>query len=239
MPGPLSLALWISATPALAGPTRALPPQERPPMAGLPCTPVPPEPGRSRMIRGHAYVHIGDCGGVPVLRTDTTDSTFRDRDHLGEPVVLVTGRSVDPTAQDGDWPAPPGNLYLSVVLDSPMEPARARVSAALEAWRRRHAPRVPWTEAWDGAYGAHRAEDGRYLSGVVLEARPEGTAVGLDLHVGATPAAYERLGKGDEHVTLDALTGRSRDLDATLWQVLELLLSPSPAPPAPRGDAGR
>lgn len=198
-----------------------------------PCAPLP-DPLISTVfnLRGHVYRLVGHCGAVPILRTTTTDSTFRDRDAFGGSVILVTETSADPTAAEGEWPAPPGNLYLSVVVPGPLASARKRLSDALETWRRQHAPEVVWTEAWDGFYGAHRGPDGRFVSGLVLDQRPEGVALGLDLHLGATPSAYAALGKEAEHVTLETLTGRSLPARQALWAVLDLLVASAPTPPA-------
>lgn len=204
-----------------------------PPLATPPCTPLATPSPRTRSLRGHPYTRIGDCGGVPVLHTPTTDSTFRDRDHANEPLILVTATSVDPTSAGDDWPAPPGNLYLSVVVPGPATAARARLSAALEAWRARHTPELAWTEGWDGLYGAHRAADGRFVTGLVLQERLEGVAIGLDLHLGASQAAYAALDNAHQHVSLAELTGREFPIAPALWELLSALVR-APAPPPPR-----
>lgn len=209
-----------------------------PPLPSSPCTPSPDTGAQAEQrLRDHTYRIIGHCGSVPVLRTASTDSTFRDREVAEGPVILVTETSVDPTAADDGWPAPPGNLYLSVVLPGPRSAARERLSQALDTWRRDAAPQVAWTEAWDGLYGAHRGPDGRFVSGLLLEERPEGVAVGLDLHLGATQAAYEALGASAEHVSFRELVGRDFAVEPALWTVLNLLVPEAPSEGVSPGGA--
>lgn len=199
--------------------------------AGAACLPAPAA-AEVATWRGHAYRRVGACGTVPVWRTARTDSTFRDRAEAAGPVILWADESVDPTAE-ADWPAPPGNLYLSVVVPLDEDGARAHVEAALEAFRARHAPGVAWTAGWDGPYGAHRAADGRFVTGLALQAAPGGgTAIGLDLHLHADEAAYAALGAAGRHATLAGLAGSAPSPEAAVWALLERLWMP--AAPRPR-----
>ena len=187
-----------------------------------PCGPAPSSVVRE--LRGHLYRQIGSCQGIPVFRTDRTDSSFRDREAAGEPLVLVAAESVDPTAETGGWPAPVGNLYLSAPLAMGPAAARARLSSVLAAWWVAALPEVELTEGWEGDYGAHRGPDGRLLSGLVVTRLPTGAAIGLDLHLNATESAYVALGHPGAHATLAALTGQPVNLDETLWALLPRLL---------------
>lgn len=194
--------------------------------ADVACGPGPAEGPRVLRLRGHRYRRIGQCRGVPVYRTTSTDSTFADRTAAPGPVVLVTRESVAPNSDDGEWPAPRGNLYLSLVVDLQTEAAQAALTKALDAELRHHAPDLAARSGWDGHYGAHRASDGRFLTGLLSDSRPEGTALGLDLHVHARASAYARLGAEADHVSLAALGYAPPCLDAVLWSVLRRLPPP-------------
>lgn len=184
-------------------------------------------------MRSHAYRRVGACGSVPVWRTASTDSTFLDRAVAPEPVILVTAESVDPTSADG-WPAPVGNLYLSVVVPLAVEPARAHLEGALEGWRAARAPEWTWTVGWDGPYGAHRGPGGRLVTGLALERQPGGgTALGLDVHLSAVEADYAALGAAGEHGTLAGARGVPVPVDPELWDLLNRLWLPPTAETAP------
>lgn len=191
------------------------------------CGPGPADAPRVLRLRGHRYRRIGQCGGVPVYQTRSTDSTFDDRTAAPRPVVLVTRQSVDPASAGGGWPAPRGNLYLSLVVALPPAEARAALTRAVDAELAERAPGVRPTAAWDGDYGAHRGPDGRFLTGLLSGATPRGTALGLDLHLGATERAYAALGAADRHVSLATLGAGEADLDAALWSVLRRLPPPA------------
>lgn len=193
------------------------------------CGPTPAAAVRD--LCGHRYVQIGRCNGMPVFRTDRTDSTALDRAASPDALVLVTGESVDPRAAAGDWPAPPGNLYLSAPLAGDRVAARARLSSALAAWWVAALPDLALTESWEGDYGAHRAPDGRLLSGLLVADLPSGAAIGLDLHLNATEADYVARGHPGAHVSLATLRGQAVDVDAALWTLLPLLLDPGADPP--------
>ena len=141
------------------------------------------------VLRGHTYRLIGVCGW-PVYRTKTTDSTFLDRAETDHVVVLVTEESVDPTTTEEAWPAPAGNLYLSYPFPHDEAAARAVIEAAIEGWRLAHIPDVSLTAGWDGPYGGHRVDDGRFLTGIALQPHRHFTQIGLDLHLNATPEQY-------------------------------------------------
>ena len=200
--------------------------------AGPPCAPDPASAAPVTVtLRGHAYRRIGACGDVPVLRVASTDSTFRDRSEAAGPVILVTDQSVDPTSADG-WPAPAGNLYLSVVVPLDVEPARAHLVRGLEAWRSARAPEWTWTVGWDGPYGAHRDASGRLVTGLALEPRPGGaTALGVDVHLSASQADYGSLGAAGGHATLAEARGAPVPVEPELWDLLgRLWVAPEPAP---------
>jgi hypothetical protein len=209
----LGMSLAMATTPARAGADAC-----GPGTAGGP---------RVLVLRGHRYRRIGRCHGVPVYITRSTDSTFDDRSVAGRPVVLVTRQSVDPASEDGGWPAPRGNLYLSLVVALPPNAARAALTAAVDAELTERAPGLVTTSGWDGDYGAHRGPDGRFLSGLLSGTRPEGTALGLDLHLGATPRDYDRLGAREDHVSLETLGHPGDPLRATLWSMLRRLPPPT------------
>ncbi|MFT5686267.1 MAG: hypothetical protein ACI8RZ_007223 [Myxococcota bacterium] len=176
------------------------------------------------VLRGHTYTRIGDCGVLPVYRTDSTDSTFLDREAAQrKTIILVTEQSVDPTTVEDAWPAPTGNLYLSYPYPGGADPAREAISEAITAWRDQHAPEVAMTEGWDDRYGAHRAADGRFLSGLALNLRDDHADIGLDLHLSATPAQYAALSAEGDHVSIATLTGTQPDREVALWFILRAL----------------
>ncbi len=177
------------------------------------------------VLRGHTYTRIGACGILPVYRTPSTDSTFLDREaaRQSKAIILVTDESVDPTTAEDAWPAPTGNLYLSYPYPGHAERAREAVSAAISAWREQHAPEVAMTEGWDDLYGAHRAADGRFLTGLALSPRLSFVDIGLDLHLAATPEQYAALSAEGEHVSVATLTGAAPDPEAALWFILSAL----------------
>ena len=178
----------------------------------------------SLTLRGHTYTLIGACSGLPVYRTARTDSTFLDRAAADRAVILVTAESVDPTAAEDGWPAPTGNLYFSYPFPAPPEQARQHLSAAIAEWWALQVPEVVATEGWEGSYGAHRAADGRFLTGLALDAPGAGRVpVGVDIHLNATPAQYAVLGADEDHVSLATLTGQRFDVDAVLWAILSRL----------------
>jgi hypothetical protein len=207
------MVLWMSLGAALAAPADCGPGDG---------------PGPARLVlRGHRYRRIGQCHGVPVYRTRSTDSTFADREAAPGPVVLVTDRSVDPASAGDDWPAPRGNVYLSLVVALPPEEARAALTTALDRALAEHAPGLEATAGWDGDYGAHRGPDGRFLTGLLSGARPEGTALGLDLHLHARPRAYNRLGAAEDHVSLRSLGHAPPPVEDTMWALLRTLPPPA------------
>jgi len=177
------------------------------------------------VLRGHTYTRIGTCGSLPVYRTPSTDSTFLDRAAAREStaIILVTDESVDPTTAEDAWPAPAGNLYLSYPYPAGSEAARAAISESVAAWREQHAPEVAMTEGWDERYGAHRAEDGRFLTGLALSPRSDAVDIGLDLHLAATSEQYAALSAEDEHVSIATLTGTAPDREVALWFILSAL----------------
>lgn len=190
------------------------------------CAPGPGPGERVLVLRGHRYRRIGQCHGVPVYRTRSTDSTFEDRAVAPGPVVLVTGRSVDPASAGEGWPAPPGNVYLSLVVALPPDEARAALTAAVDETLARHTPGMETRSGWDGDYGAHRGPDGRFLSGLLSGTRPEGTALGLDIHLAAPARAYARLGAEEDHVSLRTLGHDPPPVDEVVWAVLRRLPPP-------------
>lgn len=208
--------LWMTLGAALAASPR--------------CAPGKADAPRILVLRGHRYRRIGECHGVPVYRTRSTDSTFDDRAVAPGPVVLVTRRSVDPASAGGGWPAPRGNLYLSLVVALPPVEARAALTSAVDAELRAIAPGLATTAGWDGDYGAHRAPDGRFLSGLLSGSRRAGTALGLDLHLRASARAYARLAADDAHVSISALGHRTPPLDAVLWSMLRRVPPPTAEP---------
>ena len=175
------------------------------------------------LLRGHTYTRIGACDRVPVYRTPSTDSTFLDRAEADRVVILVTAESVDPTTTETAWPAPTGNLYFSLTVVGDADAARSLISAVLAEWLAAHVPEVTVTEGWEGEYGAHRGPDGRFVSGLALETARATTAIGVDLHIAATPAQYAALSAEREHVSLAALTGRSLSVDDALWWILSAI----------------
>jgi hypothetical protein len=187
---------------------------------------APSQAPQALTLRGHDYTLIGACGLLPVYQTARTDSTFLDRDAAeSAAIILVTTESVEPTTAEDSWPAPPGNLYFSYPFPGSPEQARESVSAVLEAWWAEVAPGVAITGGWDGDYGAHRAPDGRFVTGLALWSRSARghIPVGVDVHLGATPAQYAALGAEAGHVSLATLTGQSVDVDAALWAILTRL----------------
>ena len=88
------------------------------------------------------------------------------------------------------------------------------------------APAISLSEGWSGPYGGHRALDGRFVTGLVIEPINGTTAIGVDLHLSATPEQYAKL-NSDGHVSLHTLTGTLPDLDATLWRMLSQLSAAS------------
>ncbi|MCB9793808.1 MAG: hypothetical protein H6741_13905 [Alphaproteobacteria bacterium] len=186
------------------------------------CGPAASETPEALRLRGHDYALVGVCLGTPVLRTDSTDSTSHDRAEAPHAVILVTGESVDPESEEGGWPGPLGNLYLSTPYPGPPEAARGAVSEAVEAWA---APLgLSLNEGWDGPYGAHREPEGRFMTGLVVEPLGQRSWIGLDLHLNATPEAYAALGAEAMHVSAATLTGQPQDLEAALWTSLRALL---------------
>jgi len=156
-------------------------------------------------LRGHRYRRIGTWQGMPVWQTPQTDSTFRDRQALEGAAVLVTAETTRPNTSEGSWPAPPGNLYLSL----PATPAA--LSAAVSDWVQPRIPALALALRWEDGFGAHRLPDGRFLSGMV-----EGAGVvGLDLHLNADYTGHEA-----EHAALAGLLGRPVPIDEALWGVL-------------------
>ncbi|MEC7947216.1 MAG: hypothetical protein VX265_06575 [Myxococcota bacterium] len=194
--------------------------------ADVACGPGPAEGPRVLRLRGHRYRRIGQCRGVPVYRTSSTDSTFADRAAAPGPVILVTRESVSPDSDGGDWPAPRGNLYLSLVVGLERDDAQAALAQAVRAELHHHAPDLATQSSWDGRYGAHRASDGRFVAGLLSESRPEGTSLGLDLHVHARASAYARFGAEADHVSLAALGYAPPCIDAVLWSLLRRLPPP-------------
>lgn len=192
------------------------------------CAPGPGPGPRTLVLRGHTYRRIGACHGVPVYRTRSTDSTFADRESAAFPVVLVTRESVDPDSSGGDWPAPPGNVYLSVVVALPAQPARDALTESVDGVLAALAPGLATTSSWDGDYGAHRGPDGRFLSGLLSGNTADGTALGVDLHLRATARAYRRLGADSDHVSLTALGIRTPTVSDITWQLLRSLPPPKP-----------
>lgn len=174
-------------------------------------------------LRGHTYTRIGSCDRVPVYRTPSTDSTFLDRIEADRAVILVTAESVDPTTTEAAWPAPTGNLYFSLTVSGDVDAARGLISAVIADWMAAHVPELTVTEGWDGGYGAHRGPDGRFVSGLALESTSALTAIGVDLHLAATPAQYAALAAEQEHVSLGTLTGRSLSVDEALWWLLSAI----------------
>lgn len=221
------MLLWTTLGAALAMPASGT-------LAGAsPCGPGTADGPRVLVLRGHRYRRIGRCHGVPVYLTRSTDSTFDDRAAAHGPVVLVTRRSIAPASEGGGWPAPRGNLYLSLVVSLPPDEARAALTSAVDDELRKQAPGLAATSAWDGDYGAHRAPDGRFISGLLSGTRVAGTALGLDLHIGATPRAYRRLGADGDHVSLATLGFPVAPSRAALWSMLGRL--PPPAGGQPGG----
>jgi len=192
------------------------------------CAPGPGPGPRTLVLRGHEYRRIGACHGVPVYRTRSTDSTFADREDAPFPVVLVTRESVDPDSAGGAWPAPPGNIYLSLVVSLPAEAARTALTASVDGILSALAPELVSTASWDGDYGAHRGPDGRFLSGLLSESTPQGTALGVDLHLRAPPRAYRRLDAEADHVSLASLGITTPRVPDVTWQLLRSLPPPSP-----------
>ncbi len=173
-------------------------------------------------VRGHSYDLVGACGTLPVYFTPLTDSTFLDRAEAPMAhAILVTGESRDPTSAADDWPAPAGNLYFSYPFPGTLDQARQAISGVVGDWWAGVAPDLAITEGWDGAYGGHRASDGRFVTGLALEKIRGFAAIGVDLHVGATPEAYGPA--ASEHVSAQTLTGAPQDLEATRWRVLAAL----------------
>lgn len=186
------------------------------------CGPTPPvQAPRQLSLRQHDYTLVGGCGSLPVYRTALTDSTFLDRGTTDRRVVLVTDESSDPTTAQESWPAPMGNLYFSYPYPGDLQQARAAVSEVIGSWWQGVAPQLPIAEGWDGAYGAHRVADGRFVTGLALDELAQGTAVGVDIHLGATPEAYGPAAA--RHVSLATLTGHAPDPTQTLWTVLSAL----------------
>ncbi|MCB9744452.1 MAG: hypothetical protein H6740_17775 [Alphaproteobacteria bacterium] len=186
------------------------------------CGPIPEGEANHLSLRGHDYAQIGWCAGRPVFRTTRTDSTSLDRAAAPHPqLILVTLESVDPSSAEGGWPGPEGNLYLSTPFPGPPAQAKRAASAAVQAWA---APLgLPLSEGWDGPYGAHRASDGRFLTGLVVEPLGGAAWIGLDLHLNATSAQYAALGQEAGHVSVATLTGAPQDVDAALWSTLRRL----------------
>ena len=187
------------------------------------CGPGPGPGPRILELRGHRYRRIGQCRGVPVYRTRITDSTFADRDAAAGPVILVTRESSSPDSAGDEWPAPRGNVYLSIVLDLPPDEARATLTGAVDHAIGAIAPGLETTSGWDGDYGAHRISDGRFVSGLLSGTHPDGTAVGLDLHLRARPRAYERLEATEGHVSLRGLGYPTPTVDTLTWTLLRSL----------------
>lgn len=197
----------------------------------LRCGPTLPEAPARLSLRDHDYALIGQCGGLPVYRTPSTDSTFLDRAEAGLELILVTEESADPSTAQDSWPAPMGNLYFSVPCEGDAERARASISAAVAEWSETQVPELELAEGWSGLYGAHRATDGRFVSGLVVDTEQSACAIGVDLHLGASPEQYAALGAEAEHVSFATLTGRAYDVDEALWPILRSLIDP--------GDNGR
>ena len=175
------------------------------------------------VLRDHTYTLIGTCGYLPVYQTAMTDSTFLDRGAADRPVILVTQESRDPTTAEDSWPAPTGNLYFSYPYPGDAGEARAAISVAIADWQATFAPDLVMTEGWEGHYGAHRGADGRFLTGLALELRQARAAIGVDLHLNATPMQYAALAAEADHVSIATLTGQTQDVDAALWWVLSSL----------------
>ena len=191
--------------------------------AAADCGPEPAASPETLILRGHTYTRIGACDRVPVYRTPSTDSTFLDRAETDRTVILVTAESVDPTTAEDAWPAPDGNLYFSLTVAGDLDAARGLISAVLADWMAAHVPEITVTEGWEGGYGAHREPGGRFVSGLALEPAAALTAIGVDLHIAATPAQYAALSAEQEHVSLATLTGRSLSVDEALWWILSAI----------------
>ena len=158
-------------------------------------------------VRGHQYTLAGVWRDLPVYRSAWTDSMFSDRVALSVPVVLVTAESRAPQTAESSWPAPPGNLYLCLPAD------QASVSQGVSAWLAQAAPTLSLSLSWDEGFGAHRAPDRRFVTGLAVA----GNYVGIDIHLNGLYTAQSG------HVSLATLLGRSVDVDAALWDVLALL----------------
>jgi hypothetical protein len=165
------------------------------------------------VLRGHRYDHIGSWQGLPVYRTTSTDSMLTDRRALSGPAVLTTLETRAPTTSESHWPAPPGNLYLSLPHPGPLQVACAALSSGLGAWLSVAAPGIVLREEWDGGFGAHREPGGRFVTGMVVA---EG-AVGIDVHL------HGRYEAGSGHVALSQLALEVSGIEAACWSVLGAL----------------
>lgn len=185
-------------------------------------TPLPP---RAVRVRHHRYRRIGHHHGVPIYRTRSTDSTSLDRAELPFPAILVTRTSRDPNSADGQWPAPRGNLYFSAVVEMSSEEAKALLTQEFTPLLQEWLSETNISIGWDGPYGAHRAPDGRFISGMVVQPTPEGTEIGIDVHLRASERAYRRLGGEADHASIRTLTGQAPAPDEALRATLERVLT--------------
>ena len=176
-------------------------------------------------VRNHRYRRIGHHHDVPIYRTRSTDSTSLDRAELPFPAILMTRTSKDPNSADGQWPAPRGNLYFSTVVPMSSEEAKDLLNESLTPLLQEWLSEKNVSIVWDGAYGAHRAPDGRFVSGMVVQSTPEGTEIGIDVHLRASARAYRRLDAEADHASIRTLTGQAPSPARALQATLDLILT--------------
>ena len=187
---------------------------------------TPFEPLGDLWLREHRYTHLGHCTVGPVYRTQCTDSMSQDRQTApADAIVLTAHHCTQPSTAEHFWPAPSGNLYLSIPFWGRPTQAREALTDGLEQWWMQCAPDVPRTVRWDGWHGAHRAADNRFLSGLTIFQGPR-TGVcfmGIDVHLSASEDQYKALHADHEHTSIATLTGRQLNVDEQLWSVLRCL----------------
>jgi hypothetical protein len=216
-------------------------------LLGEPTCQVPHSPWTLR-AGDKTYAPVLTCGDVRVLETAVGDSALRDLARLvatrgygalrrGGPLVLQIDLPAHPVTAGDVWPTPPGNLYLALHVTLPPEAAARRVAEVAAGLARQAvigtvASGLAFTVRVDvghsgEAYAGVRAGDSPqapFVAGISALPGPEGSAlVGLDLHLGATPAAYGRHSR--DHVSLATWTGRAPPRLEVLGQAVLALQS--------------
>lgn len=184
------------------------------------------------------------CGAHPVVVVRQASSALdllaaelseEAVDAATTPIVILQ-RPVSPHSASGDWPTPRGNLYLAWFEPKP-DPL-LDVEERIVAWfAELQPPIIAIALGEPGAYGGVKV-DVRFVAGVAVMPHPAGALVGADLHIGASPRAYRRLGEEARHVSAVGL-GARRPGVAEGWAAVARLagLPPDACASGPVGHA--